>query len=263
MQPSRCRKFNIPCRQAGVPPKKHHLSSTANVSYQKNWFCRDTRGLLTSFLATFGVVFLNLEVLKRFMLPSQIDFRAFRVSLSSLAGTRQRAPATADSTGSARGVRSLCCCQQSDWAEFAFWNTRQCTALSRATPGVKTCTHLFTLWIWRSLALINWRWYFQFVLIEIYRRYSRRVCKHEQIILKQTSYFILFFIFLTVHHLESNRISLCSGWRPLRFALAHSVRSGSLRNNDGVFGCSLFLTLDHSYRVLWASPGRQYCCLHW
>lgn len=40
-------------------------------------------GLLTSFLAIFGVVFLNLEVLKRFMLPSQVDFRAFRVFLSS------------------------------------------------------------------------------------------------------------------------------------------------------------------------------------
>lgn len=39
--------------------------------------------LLTSFLAIFGVVFLNLEVLKRFMLLSEIDFRAFRVSLSS------------------------------------------------------------------------------------------------------------------------------------------------------------------------------------
>lgn len=43
----------------------------------------DARELLTSFLAIFGVVFLNLDVLKRFMLPSQIDFRAFRVSLSS------------------------------------------------------------------------------------------------------------------------------------------------------------------------------------
>lgn len=41
------------------------------------------RALLTSFLATCGVVFLNLEVLKRFMLLSQIDFRAFRVSRSS------------------------------------------------------------------------------------------------------------------------------------------------------------------------------------
>lgn len=44
---------------------------------------RAARELLTSFLATCGVVFLNLEVLKRFMLPSQIDFRAFRVSPSS------------------------------------------------------------------------------------------------------------------------------------------------------------------------------------
>lgn len=40
-----------------------------------------TCNLLTFFLAIFGVVFLNLEVLKRFMFPSQIDFRAFRVSV--------------------------------------------------------------------------------------------------------------------------------------------------------------------------------------
>lgn len=45
--------------------------------------------LLTSFLAIFGVVFLNLEVLKRFMLPSQIDFRAFRVCVG-LVGALQR-----------------------------------------------------------------------------------------------------------------------------------------------------------------------------
>lgn len=47
------------------------------------WLYSEAKALLTSFLAIFGVVFLNLEVLKRFMLPSQIDFRAFRVSLSS------------------------------------------------------------------------------------------------------------------------------------------------------------------------------------
>lgn len=41
---------------------------------------RDAQDLLTSFLAIFGVVFLNLEVLKRFMVLSQIDFPAFRVS---------------------------------------------------------------------------------------------------------------------------------------------------------------------------------------
>lgn len=82
MQPSRCRKFNIPCRQAGRRSPKQHLSSTANANY-KNWLYRDANELLTSFVAIFGVVFLNLEVLKRFMLPSQIDFRAFRVFLSS------------------------------------------------------------------------------------------------------------------------------------------------------------------------------------
>lgn len=45
--------------------------------------CPGGRALLTSLLATCGVVFLNLEVLKRFMVLSQIDFRAFRVSRSS------------------------------------------------------------------------------------------------------------------------------------------------------------------------------------
>lgn len=58
------------------------LITTANVSYD-NLSCPEARELLTSFLAIFGVVFLNLDVLKRFMLPSQIDFRAFRESLSS------------------------------------------------------------------------------------------------------------------------------------------------------------------------------------
>ena len=44
-----------------------------------NWLDPDAPELLTSFLAIFGVVFLNLEVLKRFMLPSHTDCRAFRV----------------------------------------------------------------------------------------------------------------------------------------------------------------------------------------
>lgn len=46
-------------------------------------FFPDIHVLLTSFLAIVGVVFLNFEVLKRFMLPSSIHFGAFRVSLSS------------------------------------------------------------------------------------------------------------------------------------------------------------------------------------
>lgn len=61
------------------PSKKNH---TANASYHICFFSSASE-VLTSFLAIFGVVFLNLEVLKRFMLPSQTDFSAFRVSLSS------------------------------------------------------------------------------------------------------------------------------------------------------------------------------------
>lgn len=59
------------------------LRTDAAIVSLENLLYPDARELLTSFLAIFGVVFLNLEVLKRFMLPSQIDFRAFRVSVSS------------------------------------------------------------------------------------------------------------------------------------------------------------------------------------
>lgn len=60
--------------------------------------------LLTSFLAIFGVVFLNLEVLKRFILPSQTDFVAFRVSLLSYCTVL---PLQLTASGLPRGVRSL------------------------------------------------------------------------------------------------------------------------------------------------------------
>lgn len=64
----------------------------------------ETCTLLTSFLAIFGVVFLNLEVLKRFMFPSQIDFRAFRVSVELVGSAALCVPTAADSFRFCRAV---------------------------------------------------------------------------------------------------------------------------------------------------------------
>lgn len=135
-------------RQAGAPPK-HHLSSTANNQMltlaRENRLCPDARELLTSFLAIFGVVFLNLEVLKRFMLLSQIDFRAFRVSLSSWLvlgrGLLLQLTVQFGRAVSARFARR-------SWPfgrSVCFPRSRGHHAPSRATPGNKTCASFFYL----------------------------------------------------------------------------------------------------------------------
>lgn len=62
-------------------PKRHFSRPANSPMLTLAWKTkRDAQDLLTSFLAIFGVVFLNFEVLKRFMLLSQTDFTAFRVS---------------------------------------------------------------------------------------------------------------------------------------------------------------------------------------
>lgn len=82
------------------------------------------RALLTSFLATCGVVFLNLEVLKRFMLLSlclfQIDFRAFRVSRSSWLAAWLGSPAIqlTVQVGPANGVRSIYSTEESGEGDY-------------------------------------------------------------------------------------------------------------------------------------------------
>lgn len=83
----------------------------------------DAGRLLTSFLPIFGVVFLNFEVLKRFMLPSQNSLSCLPGVSVELVGTRQRAPATADRSGWPRGegVRSVCFTAKSSRAEFPFY----------------------------------------------------------------------------------------------------------------------------------------------
>lgn len=88
---------------------------------------------------------MNLEVLKRFMLLSQIDFRAFRVSLSSwLVLSRGVLLQLTVQVGRAVSVRFAL----RSWPierSLPFQAPQNTQLYSRATPGIKTCASFFDL----------------------------------------------------------------------------------------------------------------------
>lgn len=155
------------------------------------------------------MVFLNLEVLKRFILPSQIDFRAFRVFLSSWLAISRELPLQSDSTG---------------------FLVRYLFALHLGTDrlgGVSLFKHNKNLGhvLPRTLACV---WYVQLVLIGNYTNYWGRVFKQKWLHPKQSRFsWQRIFLDLTEHLCAHGHAHLVSYMRTVSGAVPSEVKMAS------------------------------------
>lgn len=203
----------------------------------------DAQDLLTSFFAIFGVVFLNLEVLKRFMLLSQIDFTAFRLSGW---GLLLQLTFESGSVVSAHFARRCLPIELENFLANNFGFDVLPLVLKHTQPYLRGTCETVSQWQLWTLDISK-------DLFPKFKLFGRII---KTIISKR--------FFVGVHHLTSNWTSLGVQWRALPPAHARFARkdSGSCRN-DGVHGGPVFHTLDYSHRVLWSSRSCSYISQCW